>query len=87
MAQTASKILGIVNAPYGANISAYELADSISDVSLAQGYMGQVFSFFSEVAPELQKSFVAEMGLSASKVRSVAQYLQSSCPFPLALAT
>ena len=86
MAHAASKILGTVNAPYGANLSACQLADSISDVEVAQASMGPVFSFFSEVAPELQKSFVAEMGLPVTKVRGVAEYLQASCPFKLAFA-
>ncbi|ATU19585.1 hypothetical protein [Klebsiella pneumoniae] len=86
MTQIASKILGTVNAPYGANLSACQLAACISDIAAAQSAMGHVFSFFSEVAPELQNDFVAEMGLSAAKVRVVAETLQASCPFPLALA-
>lgn len=86
MTLTASKILGTVNAPYGASLSACQLAASVSDVNAAQAAMGPVFSFFSEVAPDLQKSFVAEMGLPEAKVREVAKYLQASCPFPLALA-
>lgn len=49
--------------------------------------MANAFSFFSEVAPGLQTAFVAEMGLSAPRVRRVSEHLQASCPFPLALAT
>ncbi|MBT9387066.1 hypothetical protein KM176_24720 [Pseudooceanicola sp. CBS1P-1] len=86
MTQIASKILGTVNAPYGANLSASQLAACISDIAATQSAMGPVFSFFSELAPELQNDFVAEMGLSAAKVRSVAEIMQASCPFPLALA-
>lgn len=86
MAQAASKILGTVNAPYGANVSACQLAECISNVEAAQTAMGPVFSFFSEISPDLQNAFVAEMGLSAPEVRKVAEHLQKSCPFPLALA-
>lgn len=86
MAHVASIILGTVNASYGAQLSACQLAEAISDVEAAQGAMGPVFSFFSEVAPDLQSAFVTEMGLQAAKVRGVAEHLQASCPFPLALA-
>ncbi|WP_348657586.1 hypothetical protein [uncultured Sulfitobacter sp.] len=87
MAPVASKILGTVNAPYGANLSACELAAAISDIEAAQSAMGPAFSFFSEVSPELQVSFVSEMGLPHEKVRQVAKHFQTLCPFPLALAT
>ena len=53
----------------------------------AQSAMGPAFSFFSEVSPELQVSFVSEMGLPHDKVRQVAKHFQTLCPFPLALAT
>lgn len=86
MTPTASKILGTVNAPYSANLSACQLADAISNVAAAQAAMGPAFSFFSEVDPDLQNSFVKEMGLSASKVHGVATFIQAGCPFPLALA-
>ena len=87
MAPVASKILGTVNAPYGANLSACELAAAISDIEAAQSAMGPAFSFFSEVSPELQVSFVSEMGLPHEKVRQGAKHFQTLCPFPLALAT
>lgn len=54
MAQAASKILGTVNAPYGANLSACQFAERISDVRAAQTATGPVFSFFSEISPEQQ---------------------------------
>ncbi len=40
MAPVASKILGTVNAPYGANLSACQLAAAISDIEAAQSAMG-----------------------------------------------
>ncbi|OOY22415.1 hypothetical protein BMI86_05395 [Thioclava sp. DLFJ5-1] len=86
MSQIASLVLGTVNAPYGANLSAHQLAQSISDIDAAKRAIGPVFAFFSEVPLELQNSFVSEMGLSPQKVHEVARHLQSSCPFPLALA-
>lgn len=86
MAPVASKILGTVDAPYGANLSACQLATAISDIEAAQSAMGPAFSFFSEVSLELQVSFVSEMGLSHDKVRQVAKHFQTLCPFPLALA-
>ena len=85
MKRIASQILGTVNAPYGANLSACQLADVISDVEAAESAMGPAFSFFSEVAPDLQASFVSEMGLPKDKVQKVAKHLQSLCPFPLTL--
>lgn len=82
----ASKILETVNAPYGANLSACQLAAAISDIETAQSAMGPAFSFFSEISPELQLSFMSEMGLPHDKVRQVAKHFQALCPFPLALA-
>lgn len=87
MVHIASKILGTVNAPYGANLSAGQLAHAISDIEVAQPAMGPAFSFFSEVSLELQMSFVSEMGLSHHEVRQVAKHFQALCPFPLAFAT
>ena len=86
MTWVASLILGSVNAPYGTSLSACDLADIISEIDAARLAMGPAFSFFSEISPGLQVSFVEEMGLPKSKVQEVARYLQSLCPFPLALA-
>ena len=86
MSQIAPLVLGIVNAPYGANLSAHQLAQNISDIDAAESTIGPAFSFFSEVPAELQHSVVSEMRLSRQKVHEVATHLQSSCPFPLALA-
>lgn len=59
---------------------------SISDIEAAQPAMGPAFSFFFEVFPDLQVSFVSEMGLPHDKVRQVAMHFPALCPFPLALA-
>lgn len=83
----ASKILGTVNAPYGMNLSACQLARAISDIDAAKSATGPAFSFFSELPLDLQLSFVAEMGLSPPKVQQVAKHFQSLCLFPLPYAT
>ncbi|MDF3383404.1 MULTISPECIES: hypothetical protein [Sulfitobacter] len=85
MVQVASKILGTVNAPYDADLSACQLAAAISDIEVAQFVMGPAFSFFSEVSPHLQTSFVSELELPYDKVQVVAKHFQTLCPFPLAL--
>lgn len=86
MSHVASQVLGTVNAPYDANLSACQLAEVISNLGAAESAMGPAFSFFSEVSPGLQTSFVTEMGLPHDKVQGVAKHFQSLCPFPLALA-
>ena len=80
MTHVASQILGTVNAPYGANVSACQLAGIISEVETAESAMGPAFSFFSEISPDLQASFVSEMGLPQDKVQGVAKHLQSLSP-------
>ncbi|SDW13440.1 hypothetical protein SAMN04488041_101367 [Sulfitobacter pontiacus] len=86
MSAVASKILGTVNAPYGANLSAHQLASCISSLDAMKGAWGPVFSFFTEVKPDLQMDFIKEMGIEDS-AKSVAAYLQGQCanPIPLAL--
>jgi|GEM_PF-1976432 len=49
MAKAASLVLATVNAPYGANLSAHQLAALIADPKSASDFNAPVFSFFSEV--------------------------------------
>ncbi|PVH29013.1 hypothetical protein [Pararhodobacter oceanensis] len=86
MLPTASIVLATVNAPYGAQLSAGQLAACISGLEASKATLGPVFSFFSEVAPQLQKAFIEEMNLPYDKVQAVAKNLQASCPYKLALA-
>jgi len=86
MSPTASKILGTVNAPYRANVSVHQLVTGISSIEAADKMIGPVFSFFSEVAPDLQKAFIAEMKVSDINVQRVVKHLQTLCPFQLSLA-
>lgn len=80
------KILLTVTAPYGAALSAQDLARAITDTaSVRSGFM-PAFAFFSEVRPELQRAFLAEMGLEPLKVREVARGFQRLAGYPLALA-
>lgn len=86
MTQVASKILGTVNAPYGADVSACELAACISNPDAMSKAIGPVFSFFTEVDPGLQSAFAEEMGLDAGAVKVVAQLIASKCGNHVALA-
>ena len=86
-AGVASKVLRTVNAPYGVNLSARELAACITDLEAMNDAIGPTtFAFFSEVAVHLQTAFVSEMGIDLADARKVATHLASKCPYPLALA-
>lgn len=82
----ADKILGTVNAPYGVKVSACDLAAAISDMASVTAFHMQAFSFFSEVRPELQRAFVAEMKLSEDDVASVAKGFEKLAGYQLPLA-
>lgn len=86
MTNVAKKVLTTVNAPYGANLSAQQLAAKIADPKCVNFCDASVFAFFSEVKPLLQKSFVELMGLDKAKVQQVASQLSAKAGFPLALA-
>lgn len=85
MSAVTSKVLGTVNAPYGANLSAYQLASCVSDLDAMKEAFGPVFSFFTEVKPDLQLDFVKEMGVEDG-AKIVAAYLQTQCANPIPLA-
>jgi hypothetical protein len=85
MSAVASKILGTVNAPYGANLSAHQLAACISSLETMKEAFGPVFSFFTEVKPNLQYDFIQEMGVEDG-AKTVAAYLQTQCVNPIQLA-
>lgn len=86
MSAVTSKILATVNAPYGAGVSAWELAQCISSVDAMKKAYGPTFSFFTEVEAKSQHAFIEEMHLDASAVKAVAQHLAAKVPFPVALA-
>lgn len=82
MTKVAKKVLTTVNAPYGANLSAHQLAHKIADPKSA----ASVFAFFSEVKPFLQKAFIHDMGVDETKVYGVASVFAAKSGFQLALA-
>ena len=86
MTNTAMKVLTTVNAPYGANLSACQLADKIADPKSASIFDASVFAFFSEVKPFLQKAFIHDMGVDEAKVQYVAGVFAAKSGFHLALA-
>ena len=85
MSTVASKVLGTVNAPYGADLSAHQLAACISSLDTMHEALGQVFSFFTEVKVDLQEAFIQEMGIEDG-AKTVAAYLQTQCANPIPLA-
>jgi len=80
-----SKVLGTVNAPYSADVSAHQLAACITSLDTMQEAFGQVFSFFTEVKLDLQEAFIQEMGIEDG-AKTVAAYLQTQCANPVPLA-
>ena len=86
MTNVASQVLATVNAPYGASLSACQLAAKISDPSSASNSDASVFSFFSEVSAELQKQFIEEFGLDIDEVNLVASQMADLSGYDLALA-
>ena len=86
MANVASLVLATVNAPYGANLSAHQLAALIADPQSANHFNAPVFSFFSEVSQALQQEFINEMGADAEKVSMVANLMAQLSGYALPLA-
>lgn len=79
-------MLSTVNAPYGANLSAHQLAEKIADFKSVSIFDASVFAFFSEVKPALQMAFIEEMGIDKVKAHDVASKFAAASGFPLALA-
>ena len=84
MAKAASLVLATVNAPYGANLSARQLAALIADPKSASDFTAPVFSFFLEVSPDLQRQFVEVMGIDATKVQATAREFSRLSGYTLA---
>jgi len=80
------QVMTTVNAPYGANLSAHQLAALIIDPNSAKTFNASAFAFFSEVAPTLQKTFVKHMGLDAAAVGRVAGAFEKVSGYSLPLA-
>ena len=87
MALKASTVLVTVNAPYGTSVSAVELAEKISSDKSASAFDCAAFTFFSEVTPDQQKSFISDMGLDLSTVGAVASAFSKLAGYDLPLAS
>jgi hypothetical protein len=86
MASVVKKALATVNAPYGADLSAQQLAVSLVDPDAGRACPGPIFAFFSEISVQDQKRFIEEMGLNMQEVRRVATALSAKAGYKLALA-
>lgn len=83
----AIQVLPTVNGPYGANLSAHQLAAMIADLKSACDFVAPVFAFFSEVALPVQKQFIAELGVDPVKAGEVADALSKMSGYTLPLAS
>lgn len=86
MTQLTMKVLSTVNAPYGANLSAQQLAAKIVDSKSVASFDASVFAFFSEVKPSLQEAFIHEMGVNEHLAQNIASQFAALSGYPLALA-
>lgn len=86
MTPIASKVLSTVNAPYGASLSACQLAACISDLDEMEKAVGPTFAFYTEVKPEDQLAFIKEMGINEKDTMTVAQHIAGKVPYPISLA-
>jgi hypothetical protein len=86
MTYVATQVMTKVNAPYGTGLSAHQLASMIGDPNSVIEVNGPVFSFFSEVPAEVQKQFIAGMGVDQEQVSKVADEMSKATGYPLPLA-
>lgn len=83
----ARNIVTTVDAPYGTELTAAELARRLVDPESVSDFDPCVFAFLSEIKPALQDSFVEEMRIDRNAVREVAEGFAERCGFPLFLAS
>lgn len=86
MASVAAKVMSTVRAPYGALVTATQLAEKIADSKSVDTFDCSVFAFLSEVSPKLQQSFIDEMGVSKDAVVVVAKKFSELAGYKLPLA-
>lgn len=79
-------VLATVNAPYGTNLTATELAAKVCDPASPAAFDASAFSFFSDVDVGLQKDFIEEMELDPAVVTRIAQAFAELAGFDLPLA-
>ncbi|WP_440982814.1 hypothetical protein [Shinella sumterensis] len=86
MSSVAFKVLSTVNAPYGTNLSAEQLALKISDIASVENFDASAFAFYSEVKAHLQHQFLNEMEIDHGAASEIAQKFSQLAGYPLALA-
>ena len=86
MAKAVSLVLATVNAPYGAAVSAHQLAAMIVDSQSALDFNAPVFAFFSEVPLQVQKQFMWAMDVNEELASQVAEQVSQLSGYALPLA-
>ncbi|MEE4209209.1 MAG: hypothetical protein V2I43_08090 [Parvularcula sp.] len=86
MSKVTAQVLATVNGPYRTRRSAQQLAALIADPSSAPAHNAAAFAFFSEIAPDAQLAFIAEMNVDVAKVKAVARQFADMAGYPLPLA-
>lgn len=86
MSFVAMTVLATVNAPYGTNLSAEQLASKLTDPASADHYDVSAFSFFSDVGEDLQHSFLDAMHVNLADASIVAQKFSDLAGYELPLA-
>lgn len=86
MKNVATQVMTTVNAPYGADLSAHQLAAMVADPQSAVEFSAPVFSFFSEVPAAVQKQFLKGMGVDLTQASKVAGQLAKLSGYTLPLA-
>ncbi|WP_374412567.1 hypothetical protein [Novosphingobium colocasiae] len=86
MTDIAVQVMATVNAPYGAHLSAHQLAAMIVDVDSVGECNAAVFAFFSEVSASLQEQFMQSMRVDQTKAALLATALSQLSGYTLPLA-
>ena len=86
MANAVTQVLTTVNAPYGATVSAHQLAAMIIDSQSAIDFNAPVFAFFSEVPLQVQKQFMWAMNVNEQLASQVAEQVSQLSGYALPLA-
>ncbi len=87
MTTVVAKVLATVNAPYGADLSAHQLAQCIEEIETAKKFIGPVFSFFSEVSLQNQNLFIKEMNINSAKAVAVVKHFSEKAGYALPFGT
>ena len=86
MIDVATQVLTTVNAPYGTDVSAHQLAAMIADPKSAGTFNACVFAFFSEIPPAVQKQFIVAMKVDEAEASKVASQMAEVSGYALPLA-